>query len=146
MNRRALDFQDFDAVVAEVSRLQAKGYERLGNWSLGQVCVHLALTLERSMDGFPKLMPTFLDRSILELMFKKRRMRSGVEMPDGLDPLTGASDADGVSRLQAALRRYSEHRGEYPLHPYFGAMSADEWRQLHLIHCSHHLGFLNPRA
>lgn len=146
MPQRSLDFPDFDVVLAEVSRLQASGYDRIGNWGLGQICLHLALTLERSVDGFPKLLPKFVDRSILELVLKKRRMRTGVDMPDGLNPSSGASDEEGVSRFQAALRRYAEHRGEHPPHPYFGTMSAEEWRQLHLIHCGHHLGFLQPRA
>jgi hypothetical protein len=55
--RRAPRFHDYHDVLADADALLANGYERGGNWGLGQVCNHLAATMERSLDGFPSLMP-----------------------------------------------------------------------------------------
>lgn len=145
MNQRPLALSDFDAVLRETANLQSNGYDRAGNWSLGQVCTHLALAIESSLDGFARLNATFVDRSLLELVFKKQRMRTGVPMPEGLAP-EAADDAAGVGRLQAAIDRLRTHRGDMRPHPYFGPIMRDEWLQFHLIHCSHHLGFLLPRG
>src|SRR5258708_1859999 len=51
MERRQLAFGEFAAVAAEVSGLQATGYQPIGKWNLGQVCDHLSYFIEGSLDG-----------------------------------------------------------------------------------------------
>jgi hypothetical protein len=55
--RRSLSFDSLDAAVADAEKLLAGGYEKHGQWSLGQVCGHLANWLGYAMDGFPKAPP-----------------------------------------------------------------------------------------
>ena len=51
--RRALDFETLDRVMPDVDRLMERGYRSVGNWTLGQVCNHLAKSLAASVDGYP---------------------------------------------------------------------------------------------
>jgi len=46
----------------------------------------------------------------------------------------------------ASIRRFAEHPGEMQPSPLFGKMTRDQWTDLHLIHASHHLSFLLPKA
>ena len=40
-----------------MSKLQAMGYQRCGNWTLGQICHHLAIFMRGSLDGFSWKIP-----------------------------------------------------------------------------------------
>lgn len=57
--RRTLNFTSLDQVLPDV-----EGHTTVGQWSLGQVCNHLALTGRLSMDGFPDKFP-WLERRTL---------------------------------------------------------------------------------
>lgn len=146
MNRRSLDFHSFDKVIADLDRLQT-GYEKGGNWSLGQVCNHLGIFVRGSLDGFTTPRPPWLLRLIGPLlvrrMLKKRAMPVGIKVPAHFQPKDGTEDAREVQDLKDLLQRFDQHRG--PVHPSpLAKMSYDTWRDLHLIHCAHHLSFLHP--
>jgi hypothetical protein len=149
MNRRPLDFRTFDEVRADLDRLRA-GYQKGGNWSLGQVCNHLAIFVRGSLDGFTGPRPPWFLRMIgpflLRRMIKNRRMPEGVKVPAHFQPQASAEDSREVQELQDLLRRFEKHQG--PLHPspLGGELSYDTWRELHLIHCAHHLSFLQPKG
>ena len=55
MERRHLDFNDFDSVSVDVGNLRQRGYTKVGNWTLGQICEHLAMGMRMSIDGDPRL-------------------------------------------------------------------------------------------
>lgn len=55
--RRTLSFASLDEAVRDAEMLLAKGYDKAGQWSLGQCCGHLANWLSYPMDGFPKAPP-----------------------------------------------------------------------------------------
>src|SRR5947209_6592678 len=57
MERRDLRFRSYDDVLADAGAVLLSGYGRAGNWSLGQVCHHLAAVMEMSLDGFPSRFP-----------------------------------------------------------------------------------------
>ena len=148
MNRRVLDFRTIDEVVADVDQLVSTGYVKVGNWSLGQICRHLANFVKGSIDGFNGPRVSWLIRLFAPLavrwMRKTRRMPAGVSVPAAYQPGADADDAAEVARLKEALRRFELHRG--PLHssPFGGGVERDECLDMHLIHCSHHLSFLQP--
>jgi hypothetical protein len=58
--RHSLQFDNFDQVAQDLHLLQSQGYERGGNWTLGQICDHLAIFLRGSMDGFATRLPWLL--------------------------------------------------------------------------------------
>lgn len=145
---RRLDFRTWEQVLAEVDRLAATGCTRTGAWDLGQVCVHLALPIEGTIDGV-NLPATWLQRHVLgpiikRVLFRTRHIPRGVKAPEIALPGEQPDQAAAVNRLRAAIDRFRSYNGPLSPHPIFGRLSRDEWEQFHLIHAAHHLSLLLP--
>ena len=148
--RRKLYFDDADALLREVDSLLASGYSRAGKWSLGQMCDHLAKVIEMSIDGYPMMMPAPVRWLVRWVAFKKIQrhepLSRKVPAPKWLQPADGVEDRAGVDRLRAVVARWKAHAGPMRPSPIFGAMTNEEWRNVHLWHAEHHLSFLHPVA
>ena len=147
-NRRKLRFDDWDAVLEDVRQLQANGYvhaER-GNWTLGQICSHLAVVMECAVNGFPKQMPSLLQK-LLRLFFlpsnlRHQQLKMRAPAPPFAVPPESVSDEQGVARLQAAVEQFRKPDVRYDRHAAFGELTRDEWKHQQLWHCEHHLSYL----
>jgi hypothetical protein len=148
MQRRTLRLVDFPAVLAEVERLAA-GYDRAGIWTLAQMCHHLARVIELSLDGFPGRMPWVMRLGarwlVLPRILRHQVFQRRFPAPDYLQPPDGAEDRQGIERLRSVVERFLEHTGPLQPSPIFGALTPEQWREVHLWHCEHHLSFLIPR-
>jgi Protein of unknown function (DUF1569) len=155
VQKRSIRLATLDDVSAEVDRLHRSGYLKAGNWSLSQVCEHLADWMSYPMDGFPKMpfavkillgaMRTFRGKALLKKFIEDQSMAPGQPTaPESIHPDTG-NDAASVERLQATIRRLEEHRGTIHPSPLFGALTRQELIALQMAHCNHHLGFLVPK-
>lgn len=149
MEQRLLSFKDFKEVQAEVERLHRTGYEKLGQWNLAQVCDHLTYFIQGSLDGYTFrvswLLKVLFGRLVLRQILKQQRMKSGITTPQKPLPPAGADESAAVLRLNQILERFQTHQGEFHPSPFFGTLTPDQWRSLHLIHCAHHLGYLAPK-
>ncbi len=143
--RRALSFTSLSEVMPEVDRL-LQGHRTVGNWSLAQICSHLAGSFIFSVEGFPARVPWLIRKTIGPLakreVFGKGRMREGIKLPEKFTPPSGLDARAEAEALRAALNVYSAHAGPLADHPMFGRLSRDEWTRLHCIHCAHHLSFV----
>ncbi|MBL9124554.1 MAG: DUF1569 domain-containing protein [Planctomycetaceae bacterium] len=146
--RRTLRFASFDELAAELDRLAASPVRQLGNWTLGQICRHLAVSFNSSIDGYAFRAP-WLVRTLGPLLkgrYLRKPMPSGFKLPQyaqkSLLP-PAVDDAEGVNELRGAIARQmrESHRAPSPI---FGAMTRDEWTQLHLRHAELHLSFVEP--
>jgi hypothetical protein len=150
MPRRALDLRSFEEVLAEVARLQRDGYDRAGQWDLAQICDHCAVWIEYTLDGFPFRIPwfvrMFLGRWMLRRVLRQRQFAAGVPTPQKNLLGPGADLVAAEHRLQRAIDRLQLPAVVTHPSPLFGTLTPDEWRELHLIHCQHHLSFLVPRS
>jgi hypothetical protein len=148
--RRTLRFTSYDEILADAEALAAKGYDRAGAWGLGQACDHLAKTMERSLDGFPDKMPLpfrVLARWVaLGGILKHRQTNRKFPAPAYLQPPDAADDRAGLDRLRSAVGRLKGHAGPMQVHPAFGKVTPEQWREIHLWHSEHHLSYLSPRA
>ncbi|MEM9412354.1 MAG: DUF1569 domain-containing protein, partial [Planctomycetota bacterium] len=54
--RRQILFNGLDEVLNECESLLKNGYVRHGNWTLGQICRHLGLTIAANTNGYPRWM------------------------------------------------------------------------------------------
>jgi hypothetical protein len=147
--RRKLDLRSFDDMVGEVDRLRQGGYSRAGNWDLGQVCQHLAISMKSSLDGFQVRAPWYL-RLFLAPIFKRRLFRTrsmpaGIKGPPDLMPAATVDEETAVKSFKDETERLRNHVGDFQPHAFFGKMTPQETRDLHLIHASLHLSFLIPR-
>jgi hypothetical protein len=145
--RRTLEFARLDDVMPEVDRLLA-GYAPAGKWSLGQICNHLAETYRMSVEGFgvqaPWLVRSTLGRASMKKLFRERRMKEGIKVPEKFLPKPGMDDRAEAEALRASIAYYQGHPETRALHPFFGRMTGDDWDRLHLIHSAHHLSFAVP--
>ena len=147
--RRTLEFRTFDEALAEVDQLLAAPYERRGNWDLSQACDHLADTFEGSMRGFdfgaPWVIRGLIGKLALRYVLHFRSIPFRPRMPQRLNPQPGKDPAQSGTRLREKVREFEASRGPLAPHPFFGRVSVDQWRQIHLFHMAHHLGFLVPQ-
>lgn len=145
--RRTIEFARLDDVMPEVDRLLA-GHAMAGNWTLGQVCNHLADTYRMSVEGFgvqaPWLVRATLGRVIKKKVLGDGRMKAGIKVPEKFLPKSGLDDRAEAEALRATIAHYLAHPEPRAPHPFFGRMTGDEWDRLHLIHSAHHLSFAVP--
>ena len=149
-NLRSLQFADLDEVVAEAQRLHDQGYTRLGNWSLGQCCNHLAqalnLTVERYSLRFPPPISTvnralfFYTNSVPKLLAKLR-----VPTLPGFAQTEPVDDTEGMNRLIDAVGRVQAAKeSDLQPNPLMGRLNKEQWERFHVIHAQRHLSFLVP--
>ena len=153
MPRRPLDFRSFADVRADVARLAAGPYTKCGTWDLPTTCDHLVKGMETGLEGRPVSLPRFAKflaplagPLVFNRILKKRAMPTGVSAPPEFVPALGCTSEEAVARLDATTRRAQAFTGPMKRHPFFGPITLDEWKQLMLIHCAHHLSFLVPQT
>lgn len=150
MPRRQLEFKTIAAAKAELERLRDAGAVPCGNWNLAQTCDHLAYFIEGSLDGHqfktPWLLKTLFGPMAKRRILAERRMKSGVPTPQKPLPEPTQDEAAAVRRLEKALDRLQAHQGELHDSPFFGHLTPEEWKTLHLVHCAHHLSHLEPKS
>ncbi len=149
MQRRSLRFDNYEQVLTDVDHLHADGYQRAGNWSLSQACNHLAIVMENSLDGFPSLMPwpirLIARRFMLGKVLRHEVFRRRVPAAPGLSPPDSDDSPAAIAKLRAAIHRLNAHAGPMAPSPAFGPLLPNQWREVHLWHCEHHLSFLLPK-
>jgi hypothetical protein len=147
---RRLDFKDFAEALAEADRLHRGGYDKVGQWDLAQVYDHLTYFVQASLDGqtyhVPWLVKVLFGRLMLRRILSRRRMKEGLPTAQKPLPSSGGDEATAVERFKAIIGRLQAHPGPFHDSPFFGHLTDQQWRDLHLIHCGHHLGFLVPKA
>ncbi|MFT5300540.1 MAG: hypothetical protein ACI87E_003915 [Mariniblastus sp.] len=147
MNRRAIHFEELDHAVAECERLSQSGYVRNGNWSLGQICNHIRLTIDANMDGYPRWMSLALPlRPILRRLMLPRLMRgdspSGIKTAGMFVPPADLNDASEIMAFADCVNRFHSHTEALYPHPGFGRLAKSEFEKFHAAHAAHHLSFL----
>lgn len=147
--RRTLKFDSLDDVMPDVERLLA-GHVTVGKWTLGEICDHLATTMGRALDGFPKPAPWIVRRTIgpffLKKILKEGGLSSRINAPKVLMPRPGTDARAGAEALRAAIQRIKNAPDPPPENAFFGHMSKDQLLRLQTTHCAHHLSFAVPTS
>jgi hypothetical protein len=155
LQRRQIQFATLDEAVRDAENLLARGYDKTGNWDLGQICNHLAEWLKYPMDGYPRV-PLLL-RPVFWLMKATVGKRMGRQMVEGGTMKTGmqtapqsvfppGGDAAAVANYRATVERWKAYAGPYHPSPLFGGLGRADWDRGHCVHAAHHLSFLVPRS
>jgi hypothetical protein len=145
--RRPLAFASLGEVMSDVECLLA-GHTTVGNWSLGQICDHLAGAVSISVDGVPMKAPWLVRRTVGPWIFRrilrKGRFPSGIKLPQKYAPRPGTGARAWAEALRAALARFAAHPGPLAEHPLAGPIPRGDWERFHCVHCAHHLSFALP--
>ncbi|MBC8355020.1 MAG: DUF1569 domain-containing protein [Planctomycetes bacterium] len=151
--RRELQFQSLDDVLADLDQLASGEVKTLGNWSLGQICGHLAAGMSSALDG-SSFNPPFIFRLIGPFMKKKfltGKMPTGFKIPKAAEgqflPSNDVETEAAVGELRSAIERLkAASDADLVRHPMFGEMTKHEAEQFHLRHAEMHLSFVVPAA
>ena len=146
--RRQLDFQTEDDVIADVRRLR-KGYKKLGQWSLPQICYHVAVPMKEFAPPEPadlertpeqeKRKSGFVDYIVAERKLKPEWMTAAGEW---IPPET-AGDAE-IGAFLDALRTERDYPHDRIMMGPLGPVMIDEFRTVTFVHAAHHLRHLVP--
>jgi hypothetical protein len=147
--RRKLRFNTLDDVLADLANLEGKRLEVLGNWSVGQILVHLSVPMNGAIDGIELHVPWYW-RWLARLF--KRRLLSGT-MPPGFKLSKEAesvllpgevSAEEGFATIRKALARLQRETHREPS-PFLGPLTIEEYDALTCRHCELHLSFIVPQ-
>ncbi len=142
--RRQLCFDAVTQVMPDVRRLVSV-HRVVANWSLAQVCEHLAHGFIGSMEGFDlrnhRIKRFFIKRRMLQVAITQGIPR-GWTVDPRITPRENVDLHEAIDALDAAIRRYLAHDGKLHAHPLFGRMKRETWDRVHCVHCAHHLSFV----
>jgi len=145
--RRSLTIHRIDQVMPEVDRL-LDGHTTVGNWSLAQICNHLASSYRMSVEGFGVKIPWLIRATIGRLakreILGKGEMRTGIKLPEEFRPKPGLDHRAEAEALRAAIAYYLANPTPRAPHPIMGKLTNDEWDRFHCVHAAHHLRFAIP--
>lgn len=137
-------FSTIDQAVGALQALPLASARATGAWTLPQVLVHLAQSVEFSMVGFPEMKPAIFRATLGRAAFAVFDARGAMSHP--LDqPIPGAAalaeerDLPAArARLVAALQAFQSHTG--PLQPHFayGELDPAAYARAHLMHLGQH--------
>ncbi len=147
--RRKLDFRTWPEVLADVENLRQAGYDRAGNWELSQILEHIGDGLKTARQGTehqgPWIIRKLIGPFILGGILRNRRMKPGIQVPDWWLPGPAHDESAALDAFRAEVAAFERFSERTRPHPFFGALSKDQWNELALIHAAHHLSFLLPR-
>lgn len=149
--RTELYFENLADALNDVRVLHNHGWERAGNWSLGQILEHMNLTLRFSFGDIPFYLPIFI-RPFVKLAFwptvrrgKPIQLR-GVA-PKRLQARQDPDEAETVREFESLVQRHLDISQPFvSIHPVFGMLSCEDWLLVQKWHVTHHLSFMIPRA
>lgn len=146
--RRSLNYQSFEELLADAERINSGPVKALGNWTPGQIYRHLTISYNGTIDGLPITFP-WLMRMMVKVFKKKlinMAMPAGYQMKPENARITEpgpTSPEEGLAALKAAVARLQRetHRATHPL---LGNLTNQEWDKVMLAHASMHMSFLIP--
>lgn len=146
--RRTVRYATLSEVAQDAEHLLSN-HHTVGHWSFGQICQHLAKTMNAMIDGFGFKAPwwarwfiaPFVKNSLLI-----KPMKPGFKLPKAgaaLLPDESITAEEGLRQLKAAIQRLSQETPSAP-HPFLGKLASEEIVQLQLRHCELHMSFIIP--
>jgi hypothetical protein len=149
-NRRRVQYESLNALLADAEFQAASGHRTLGNWTLAQIFDHLSRSLRVAVDGtdaaFP--LPARIFLRLIRQRFFSRPLAPGFHVPPKLEavlrPGTDLSIERSLQELREAVGRF-ERAKKLAVHPAFGRLTREEWRQITLRHAELHMSFVVPQ-
>lgn len=147
--RREVAYQSLEQMLGDVDRLAAADAPTTGNWSKAQIFRHLAIAIDKSVDGygFRANLLLRLACKFLKNHFLHQKMPAGFQLRNRSAVVLLPEESDTPSaqeHLHSAVGRFHAATKLAP-HPAFGQLTREEWNLLHLRHSELHMSFIaNP--
>ena len=144
--RRNVDFSSYQDILDDVRSLASRPTRQLGNWSLGEICEHLASAMNMAVDGPPvQALVAYshgrtTDQEALFCRDHSSPASSCQATPRRSCP-SGADTDKGITALARAIERIQRTADRKP-HPIFGRMTNEEWDRMQFLHSAMHLSFI----
>ena len=149
LHRRQLDFKSWPETLTDIDHLRRVGYDRAGNWDLSQIVEHVGEGLRTALRGTNHraawIIRKLLGPIVLRRILRQRRMKAGIKVPQWWLPGPTHDESAAIDGFRADLSAFQEMTTDPFPHPFFGAITRQQWNDLALIHAAHHLSFLVPR-
>lgn len=151
---RRFELHTLNEVIDDITMLRDRGYSRGGNWTLSQVCEHVAETLRVELDGTVKPLPWIVRATVGNLtfwLFTSRTVHglSGIPTLKQLVPTGTPNQKDDPEKIEDCLRLLAEIRDRtepIPPYPLATGVTLKKWQLMMVVHAQHHLEFLKPLA
>ena len=137
-------------MIAEIARLRP-GYTQTGKWTLGQICWHVGLPIEKHlnppepMDLQPTPEQTAKKTGFVDYIITHRTAPPGIkDAPPQFIPPETAGEAD-IDRYIALLGRMANYPHPKVMMGPVGPVTIQEFRLCNVFHAAHHLAFLVPK-
>ena len=142
---------NFDDVLVELDTLSSCAEPSpLRGWPIPKVLVHCAQSIDASIDGYPKMKPALLRKTIGRLV-ARRFLAKGSFSHDIESPIPGGpeiSESDlvaAVATLRTSIQRFRDNQGPLAPHFVFDALDKDAYERIHAMHIADHLGAIRYR-
>lgn len=146
--RRHVQYANLDELVADAERLVDLQVSTTGNWSTGQIYEHLALVMDKSIDGFETPPLPWIVRLFFRLFLKRKKlnrpMSPGLKLPKRAEReivVDSIDEQKAFAHLKRAVQRLKTETDRKPS-PILGKLSVDEWNKLHMRHAEMHMSFI----
>ncbi|MFO1043270.1 MAG: DUF1569 domain-containing protein [Planctomycetaceae bacterium] len=141
--RRQVQYDSYEDLLADAEQLANSNVKTLGNWSFGQILLHVAQSTDSSLDGSGFALPAPV-RWIFTLLMKQKFLTkpipAGFKAPKRFQPQELSVEESIVELRKAIARQYTEE--QRAMHPAFGMISKEEWTQFNLRHAEMHMSFV----
>ena len=149
LHRRQLDFKSWPEALADIDHLHRAGYDRAGNWDLSQIVDHVGEGLRTALRGNDHraawIIRKFFGPMILQRILRQRRMKAGIKVPQWWLPGPTHDESAAIDQFRSEISAFQAMTTTPFPHPFFGALTKQQWNDLALIHAAHHLSFLIPK-
>jgi len=149
--RRTVRYESYADLLADAETMVASEVKLLGNWSLGQILKHLAISHHTSIDGIDMKVAwpiKLLVKTFMKKRFLNKPMPTGFKIPAKLEgkfiPDESADAREALEELRAAVERV-QSAPKFALHAMLGKLTAEEWEKFNLRHSEAHMSFVVPQ-
>ena len=149
-SRRTVRYSTLSDIVQDAEAVIGN-HHTVGHWTFGQICQHLAKTMNACFDGFGFQAP-WIARWLIAPFVKNslliKPLKPGFKLPasgKAMLPDDHVSAEEGLRQMSAAIERFAHEIPTAP-HPFLGAMASEEVVQLQLRHAELHMSFIVPNS
>lgn len=129
----------------ELARLREAEDVFAPNWSVSEICLHCAQTIDYSMTGYPVMKPPIIRNTIGKIAIRKF-MRQGFMSHNLTAHVPGASKLDisvssdeAIGTLMNTMDRFEHYNESLKPHLLFGSLTKAEYSKYFAMHIANHL-------